>query len=668
MNITTRFDYDAVPADRPATVRMMVTFAAEPPADRTRRPLNLAAVIDRSGSMCGRKLSNVKDAVLALVRQLGDDDMFSLTAFDSTVTPLVPPLRRASGAASVKSAIGGIHAGSCTDLSGGYEQGVSFARRNVSGQCVTRVLLLTDGLANRGVTDQGALADMARRFREEGVSTTTIGVGADYDEELLGRMAEAGGGGTYFIERPEEAPAVFSEELGSLFALAATDCAVRLTHDGGVASVEQLNSYPRADDSGWLLGDVYGGQQKHLVIEIRLAGVAAPGGDGRWGKHTGTLQVGYRQAVAEGFEEKTLELPWEIALVPEGEFARIQPDREVTLQAAYLGVAAVKAQAIALADAGEFERAATILDGCANQLAALGLGDAELGRQIQDVRERARRMRREREDFYSATERKRMYTEREVVSKGDSGKLGGMLRRRGEREDFDRRASGREHSFRCYIHDGHVLAEIGQGRVLLDSGAVTSFGDDAHIRIGRSDYPLASEFMGMRIGDIGRLVNTRLTALLGADVLNRFDYRIDSGAGTFAVAEGTMDLAGAVLPLESFQGVPVIRAAIGGQERRCFFDSGAKLSYLHSSLAAAYPVTGQDTDFFPGFGEFTTEVRDVEIAVGGHRETIRFGVLPQLLEMAVSMSGTQAILGSVLCERYIVSVSARRRQLAILEP
>ena len=669
MKITTNFDYNKVPAGRPFTVRLMVTAEAEAPSGKERRPLNLAVVLDRSGSMSGDKIANVKEATRILAGHMGKDDVFSLTAFDTHVTPVVAPVRMGGATPSIESAIDGIQAGSTTNLSGGYEQGCAFARKNMSAENISRVLLLTDGLANVGIQSPAGLADLASGFRAEGITTTTIGVGADYNEDLLGKMAETGGGGTYFIENPDEARAVFGEELGVLFSLAATDFDVRISPIVNGLVVEQLNTYPPIDNRGWRLGDIYGGQRKHLVLEIKSPAIDARNG----GILLGELNISYRQVVEGGFEENTLELPLNIEQVSDEEFAAMKPDREVTLQAAYLVVAAIKAEALRLADRRSFDEAAGLLEGCADELAALSLQDPVLDNQIQDLRERARWLRYEREDFYGAVERKRMYTESQVMSKGDPAKYNAMMGRRQSRGQGTAASGGggragllqREHIYRCYLIDGHILAEIGQERVLIDTGALSSFGEGGNCRFGNSDYPIPRTFMGKSVGEISRLIGTRISVLLGADILNRFDFRIDLDRGELTVSEETMNFRGPTIPTETFQGVPIIRAQFNQEEARCFFDTGAKLSYLHSSLAGNYPAVGRDTDFFPGFGEFQTEVREARVRIGGRGYTIRFGTLPSDLEGGLLLAGVKGIIGSALCVGNIVGVSGRRNLISV---
>jgi Ca-activated chloride channel family protein len=143
-------------------------------------------VIDRSGSMAGEKLAFVKQAALDLVRRLGTKDQLSLVAYDTTVEVLVPPMA-VDGKAPFGRAIQGLQSRATTNLSGGWLQGCEFVVKGLAEKQVNRVLLLTDGLANVGVTDPNALAAMTRQRRAEGITTTTLGVGLDFNEDLLTR-------------------------------------------------------------------------------------------------------------------------------------------------------------------------------------------------------------------------------------------------------------------------------------------------------------------------------------------------------------------------------------------------------------------------------------------------------------------------------------------------
>jgi len=148
---------------------------------------------------------------------------------------------------------------------------------------VNRVVLLTDGLANVGITDPDALAGLCRKGAEAGITTTTVGFGSDFDERLLAAMADAGGGSTYYIEKADQAASIFEGEVEGLLSLAAQNVKVTvrpLPETTTVAAVH--HSYPSTEGrDGSLalhLGDLYAREPKSLLAEFRVTGID-PGSD-----------------------------------------------------------------------------------------------------------------------------------------------------------------------------------------------------------------------------------------------------------------------------------------------------------------------------------------------------------------------------------------------------
>jgi Ca-activated chloride channel homolog len=129
MKVTTRFDYPKIQAEKAFNLRLMLAIEGDEQPDQQRSPLNLALVLDHSGSMSGPKLRNVKEATKLLVNTLHRDDIFSLTIFDDNVTRLIPPVR-IGDAHNLTRTIDAIHSGGSTYLSGGFKQGCLFATEN----------------------------------------------------------------------------------------------------------------------------------------------------------------------------------------------------------------------------------------------------------------------------------------------------------------------------------------------------------------------------------------------------------------------------------------------------------------------------------------------------------------------------------------------------------
>ena len=251
--------------------------ARERPGARTdRAPVDLAFALDRSGSMNGEKLQLVKDAVAVALGQLDERDQIGLVTFDSEVE-MLQPLARATGGtkAELRSALARVDARGSTYLSGGWLgacQQLAMSPPGASGARIQRTLLLTDGLANKGITDPGHLTTHAAELRARGIVTTAMGVGDFFDEFLLSAMAEAGGGNFHDIGHPSELPAFFARELGDLTSVVGLRPRLRLTLPLGVRAY-LANAFPVTRVGKTLtidLRDLPGGETIDLIFTVRV--------------------------------------------------------------------------------------------------------------------------------------------------------------------------------------------------------------------------------------------------------------------------------------------------------------------------------------------------------------------------------------------------------------
>jgi Ca-activated chloride channel family protein len=199
-----------------------------------RVPLNLSIVIDRSGSMQGIKMGYAKRAAKEIIRQLQPDDYVSVVMYDNAVDSVQPPVK-AIDKALIQSRIDKIIPRGGTDLWGGTDKGYSFVQRNYNPGFVNRVLLISDGLANVGLTDSNLIRLNVQRYKDEnGITLSTFGVGLDYNERLMTDMAETGLGNYYFIDTPEKLTGIFDKELSGMLNIAARDAEIRIQVPKGV--------------------------------------------------------------------------------------------------------------------------------------------------------------------------------------------------------------------------------------------------------------------------------------------------------------------------------------------------------------------------------------------------------------------------------------------------
>jgi Ca-activated chloride channel family protein len=253
-------------------VRVEITAPPAPP-DHRRPAASLAFVIDRSGSMHGSKIHLARQAVREAIARLASEDRFAVVSYDDRIdvlvpsTPATPDARRAA-----LLAIDRLDARGSTNLGEGWLRGCEQVADHLAPDGVNRVLLLTDGLANQGMTGVDELAGHAAELRRRGVATTTFGVGDDFDEALLRAMADAGGGHFRFIEHERQIVDHISGEVGELLEVTARDAVVEVTGPEGIR-VETLSPYPlevRGQRTVIRLGDLVADQAVELVLRLRF--------------------------------------------------------------------------------------------------------------------------------------------------------------------------------------------------------------------------------------------------------------------------------------------------------------------------------------------------------------------------------------------------------------
>lgn len=261
------------------TVDVLVRLQApDAPAGHVaeRPPQALALVVDRSGSMAGRPLAEARRCAEYVVGQLRPTDAVSLVQFDNRVQRLWPAVPLADGA-PLRAALAALHAGGNTHLHGGWREGAD-TLADVRGSGLKRVILLSDGQANEGLTDTDAIAAQCAEWAARGITTSTYGLGNGFNEGLMVAMARAGGGNHYYGDTAEDLMEPFQQELELLGNLCLRDLQLSARVPDGVA-VEMLNDLPKAG-RGWRLPDLAWGAEAWAVLRLKVPATALPAAGG----------------------------------------------------------------------------------------------------------------------------------------------------------------------------------------------------------------------------------------------------------------------------------------------------------------------------------------------------------------------------------------------------
>jgi Ca-activated chloride channel family protein len=242
----------------------------EPKGERA--PLNISLVIDRSGSMSGDKLEYAKKAADFVVKNLNKDDYLSLVQYDDVVD-LVAASAEVKDKNALYQKIKGIQAGGMTNLSGGMMKGYQEVKSTKRDGFVNRVLLLSDGLANVGITGNEQLKDIARKqFRENGMGLSAFGLGEGFNEELMTGLAEHGGANYYFIEAADQIPQIFAKELEGLLSVVAQNSILEIELPADYFEVAKVYGYLYTQQGNRLqinFNDVFSEEEKAVVIKLK---------------------------------------------------------------------------------------------------------------------------------------------------------------------------------------------------------------------------------------------------------------------------------------------------------------------------------------------------------------------------------------------------------------
>jgi Ca-activated chloride channel homolog len=327
--------------------------------NKRRTPLNVAVVLDKSGSMTGAKLEKTKQAAMLLVDRLAPDDIFSLVIFSDRAQVLVSA-QKFEDKDALKEKIRGIEADGSTALYAGVKMGADQLQEFFSDKRINRVILLSDGIANVGPSSPRQLRQLGSNLSEKGISVTTIGVGDDYNEDVMAGIAEASDANYYYVQDTEKLPEIFSKELGEMLSVAARDVRIEIICPDGVKPLGFIGRAEKFEDQRATvnLSQFTTGQNRYLFLRCLVNGDQP---------EVARVNVNYKDELSDGSDQSASGVA-KIDFTDDAKFSEKSVNGTVVAQKELMLTAVAKDEAIAQADAGNYRQAATILKAQADAL------------------------------------------------------------------------------------------------------------------------------------------------------------------------------------------------------------------------------------------------------------------------------------------------------------
>ncbi|MEP6670788.1 MAG: VWA domain-containing protein [Chthoniobacter sp.] len=342
----------------PREVVVQIDIDGRKPDSSHHTPMNLAVVLDRSGSMQGPKIEKARQAACLAIDQLASDDYFSLVIFDNETELLIPPDRVGDERHrdALKERVNHIGPRGGTAIYAGVKLGAEQLRRNFDKERVNRVILLSDGLANVGPSRPTDLATLGRDLRRDGVSVSTIGLGDDYNEDLMTALAEASEANYYYVKDAEKLPSIFAQELGATRSIVARGIIIRITVPEGVR-LREIIGRPEIDCSGHTVQiqfpEYFGGDKRRFLARCVVEKAVSEPLD--------VAMVDLKYEATEGAKAAPQQQNARISFTDEERKSEDSLRPDVAKGVAILNNCLVKEKAVRLADEGRSKDAADLL-------------------------------------------------------------------------------------------------------------------------------------------------------------------------------------------------------------------------------------------------------------------------------------------------------------------
>ncbi len=600
-----------------------------------RAPLNLSLVIDRSGSMDGEKLDFVKQAAVHVVELLDKKDRVAVVIYDDTVDVILPSTFMTNEAKEqARQKISAICSGGSTFLFGGWVKGCEQVAEATTAKTFNRTMLLTDGLANVGVTSHEELAGQARQVFRRGVATSCFGVGNGYDEHLLEAMANNGGGNFHFLETINAIPLVFEREFLELINLSLRDTEI---------SLDLPDTFKVSASAGYQLEKVDG------MVRAKIGSLVA-----------GRTQYVYLKL------KFPKNLPMTEVQVPIRVYGRDEDDREVRAEQTIVFKKVDASQADAIpADKTLMERFALVdlADQATEALKRERAGDRHGASQMM-----TNSLAQHQSYLPSESSVKYAYMSTQFMTGLDEN-----ARKRYHAQQYsNKRGRSLVSDYRLRLVKGMLVAEIDGRTVVVNTSVQNSTGIGSEWYFMDEIHQFSQDAKELTPDKLSKHLGISVDVILGMDILKKYyvtvdlpHQRISFGIDPASYQTYLRHFSHQRIRLENRSGNPAIHCTVMNEQFFVNIDTTAALNYVDKDLGQSLTSIGMSNEFLFDYGVFKTSVFLLPVKLANQEMEQRFGTLPGKAEFKKTGPERPAILGTEIFGKFVVCLAFPNKELIL---
>jgi Ca-activated chloride channel family protein len=410
MKINAMFEKNKLNQDGKETLCLIDIFGEKKKTKISKRkPLNISLVIDISGSMgltldgqnnnymffnnmLGQAISKnqpvtpqerpenrldlAKKSTQDMIHSLQNGDIVSVVAFDSNVDVIVEAITITdNNKEDICSKIATLQPNSATNLHGGWIKGVEEVSKNIKSDFINRVILFSDGNVNVGETNIDVISTDALNIAKQGITTSTFGIGSDFNEDLLQAMSDSGSGNSYYISNSEEFASMLESEFSGLMNVIGKQAKITFKPSNGVTIVDDYNQYKK-DEDHYLVGNLLSGRKLELLFKLSYKTKA---------KTKMTLGLITLQYTDDSGKEQTIEYKVNANLVTAQKWDKLDFNEDVKVKDVLLTVAKRKTEMVKQMDLGNFDQAKQILSGSSALVGGCGIISNKLDTELESL-------------------------------------------------------------------------------------------------------------------------------------------------------------------------------------------------------------------------------------------------------------------------------------------